>query len=44
VIFSNENDQNDFYVMLKNLKAQYPERTIGEALADYSRDNFDAEA
>lgn len=44
VIFSNENDQNDFYVMLKNLKSRYPERTIGEALADFSRDNFDAEA
>ena len=44
VIFSNENDQNDFFVMLKAVKEQYPERTIGEALADFSRDTFNAEA
>lgn len=44
VIFTDEADQQDFFRLLKKLRQDYPERTIGEAFADYSRDVCDAEA
>lgn len=38
VVFENDVDQQDFFRLITKLRSEYPERTIGEAFADYSRE------